>query len=318
MAGFCGYKWLGAGLAATALVLAAPASAESFPVKMTGQHGNHFKGRGRIAIPSYSINYIVAQQATAAGGGFTRARLASQLAGVDESVMRTLVDEAHADLKAQLAAAGIPLASDAEARNVMSAAGVALLPGNRDDGGGGGGITIGSSVKKAFVAFGAQAAPLTELYPAGGKITGIGAIMAMGRANKLNRPGAAIDATLMSPSLTVDFAQMEANSGSRGASASGAAIFTLRMESPVNIQNPGPMGTGTPGIMRPQKDYASDAPFAAVDTGGGDVRAMSSGGKSRGDAVIVDPKAWSTLVRDAYRSYNAAIVEAVLKVRGAS
>ena len=54
---------------------------------------------------------------------------------------------------------------------------------------------------------------------------------------------------------------------------------------------------------------------AAVDTGGGGVRALSSGGAARGDAVIVDPTAWSALVRDAYRSYNAAIVAAIVKAR---
>jgi hypothetical protein len=300
------------------LWLATPAPAEMLPVRMTGQHGAHYKGRSRLAVISYSINYIIAQQATAVGGWGTRARVASTLAGVDESTMRALANEAHADLKAQFAAAGIPVASDAEAKGVLTQAGVELIPGNRDDGGGTGGITIGTSVKKAYVSFGADAAPLTNLYQSGGKVGGLGMIATMGRANKLNRPGEAIDAVLLSPSLTLDFAEMEANRGSRGASAGGSVVFKVRVESPVNIQNPAKMGFGTPGMMRPDKDYASAMPFAAVDTGGADVRALSNGSSAaRGDAVIVDPAAWAALGRDAYRSSNAAIVAAIVKVRKA-
>ena len=303
-----------AGVAMT-LALAPRASAEMLPVKMNNAHGAYFKGRSKIAIISYSINYIVAQQATAVGGWGTKARLAATLAGVEEPMMRSLANEAHADLKAQLAAAGVAVASDEEAMGVLRAAAVELIPGNRDDGGGTGGITIGTSVKKAYVSFGADAAPLTNLYQPGGKVGGLGMLATMGRAGKLNRPGEAIDAVLLAPSLTLDFAEMEAHRGSRGASTSGAATFVLRAQSPVNIQNPGPRGMGTPGFMMPAKDYPSATPFAAVDTGGGSVRALSSGGAARGDAVIVDPKAWSALVRDAYRSYNAAIVAAIVKAR---
>ena len=43
---------------AAAFALACPVSAiaQDFPLKMTGAHGSQFKGRGRLAIPSYSIN----------------------------------------------------------------------------------------------------------------------------------------------------------------------------------------------------------------------------------------------------------------------
>ena len=38
--------------------------------------------------------------------------------------------------------------------------------------------------------------------------------------------------------------------------------------------------------------------------------------RARGDAVVVDLPVWEGLARDAYRSYNAAIVQAIASQQG--
>jgi hypothetical protein len=292
---------------------------------MIGQHSVLFKGRGKIAIPSYSINYIIAQKASASGGVSVKARSTTILAGIDEALMRRMADEAFADLKAQMTAAGLPLASDAEAAGVLTAAGTAMVPGNMQRGGDGG-IVIGKGVKKQFVSFGATAAPLTDLYPAGGKTGGLSALGKIGAIGKLNKPGEAIDATLVFPSMTVDFAESEVSvsrtlAGGKRASASSEVQFSLRGASPVNIQNPAKMGYGTPGGMRPTKDYPIPGEFATVE-GASEASSQTNWGSLYDDGmvkssslVVADPARWTELVRTAYRSYNAAIVSTIQQVR---
>jgi hypothetical protein len=311
--------------AALALACTVSAIAQDFPLKMTGGHGGLFKGRGRLAIPSYSINYIVAQKASAAGGVSVKARSTTILAGIDEALMRKVVDEAFEDLKAQMTAAGLPLASDAEAASVLSTSGTALAPGNTYRGGDGG-IVIGKGIKKQFVSFGATAAPLTELFQPGGKIGGLGAIGKIGSTNKLNTPGEAIDATLIFPSLTLDFAESEVSVsrtlvGGKRASAKNEVQFSIRAESPVNIQNPAKRGIGTPGTMRPAKDASTDVEFSTVE-GGTSATSQTNYGSLFDDGmiknsslVVADPAKWTELARAAYRSYNAAIVAAIKDAR---
>ena len=87
-------KYLRLVVAAIALIGTVPAFPQDFSLKLTGAHGGLFKGRTRIAIPSYSINYIVAQKAAAAGGVSVKAKSTTILAGIDEATMRQIVDEA--------------------------------------------------------------------------------------------------------------------------------------------------------------------------------------------------------------------------------
>jgi len=311
--------------AALSLVWIASAPAQDFSLKMTGGHASLFKGRGRIAIPSYSINYIVAQKAAASGGVSVKAKSTTILAGIDEATMRQMVDEALADLKTQMAAVGLTLATDAEAAGVLSTSGTALAPGNTYRGGDSG-MVIGKGVKKQFISFGATAAPLTELFQPGGKTGGLGAIGKIGSTNKLNAPGEAIDATLIFPSLTLDFAESEVSvshtlAGGKRASASNEVRFSIRAESPVNVQNPAHRGIGTPGTMRPAKDASTDVAFATVEGSTGATSQthygslFDDGTIKNSSLVMADPAKWTELVRAAYRSYNAAIVSAIKQVR---
>lgn len=318
-------KYLHFAAAAAALLCSLSAMAQDFSLKMTGGHAGLFKGRSRVAIPSYSINYIIAQKASAAGGVSVKAKSTTILTGIDEATMRQVVDEAFADLKAQLATAGVALATDAEAANVLSTSGTVLTPGNVYRGGDGG-IVIGKGIKKQFISFGATAAPLTELFQPGGKTGGLGAIGKIGSTNKLNTPGEAIDATLVFPSLTLDFAESEVSvnrtlAGGKRASASSEVKFSIRAESPVNIQNPATRGIGTPGTLRPAKDASSDVVFATVEGSSGATSQTNYGSLfddgtiKNSNQVVADPAKWTELARAAYRSYNAAIVAAVQQAR---
>lgn len=303
---------------AAVLCVAAPVSAQTFPIKMIGQHSAHFKGKSKVAIGSYGINYVVAQKGTAVAGVGLASKVVTGLTGVDEATMRALANEGHADLKAQLTAAGIPIASESAVRGALSEAGVALLPGNsenyRD-----GGITIGKSVKKASVAYGADAAPLTDMYPASGKLAlGFGAI---GKVQKLGKPGAEIDAVIIFPVLTLDYADTEVKvsrtlTGAKRGTVKSNVAFGIRTQSTVNVVNP----AYTAGMFYPAKDVFIEDDFTASPQ---TITAMANDSayllnivdeQKKGNVVVDLPK-WKELVRAAYRAYNAAIVEAISGVK---
>jgi hypothetical protein len=253
------------------------------------------------------------------------------LSGVDEPLMRRLTEEAYADLRKQMEAAGIVLVSEADTMAMVTQSGLERAPGNMMQSGGGAGgfgfgITINKSLTSGHVTFGPAAAPAMTAYR-----TFDSPIAAFtGGGGRMGKPAHALDATLISPSLTIDFAQMSAQTGSdflgrSTASTSGSAGFAILANSPVNLLNPNPISS-TPGAMRPAKDIVSPTPFAKVEEGGAAVSTSATLGaivdsnyqtvqRARGDAVVADPKVWEGLVRDAYRDYNAAIVAEVKKAR---
>jgi len=313
---------LGASVLAFAFLQSAGrALAEAFNVQFHGPRKGWFKGRTRVSVASYQVNFVTIQQATAVGGFGARTRLTAVLSGVDEAVMKRLTDEAHADLKAQLEAAGIPVASDADSQGALASAGVELVPGNRVEGEPAG-ITIGQSVKQGWVGFGASAAPALKGFQILGKPMGLAMPGLMGVLNKLGKPSVAIDAAFVMPVLTIDFAQMEAKGGnsitSQFARAGGKPNFgVIGTGSPTQVfaaNNDRGMGTG--GSFWMKADVRSKTPFvASVGQGEAASRAMAAG-DSRGDAVVVDLPVWEGLVRDAFRSYNASVVKAVQTCRG--
>lgn len=303
---------------AAAVVAATTAFAQttSFPIRMTGQNGSHFKGKSRIAIGSYGINFVVAQKATAVAGVGLNSRVTTGLQGVDEATMRRLANEGYADLRAQLGAAGVALADEAAVRSVFQQAGTAMLPGNTESNRDGG-ITIGKGVKKASVAYGADAAPLTDLYPASGKTSPLAMMGAIGKIQKLGAPGKAIDAVLIFPLLTIDYADTDARvtrtlTGARRGIVSSNVAFGIRAQSPVNVVNP----AFTHGMFGPAKDVFVETPFSAGATemtamANDSASAMSVVEEQKKGNVVVDPARWTALVQDAYRAYNAAIVAVV-------
>lgn len=309
-------------IAAMALTLPMAASAQDFAVKFNKVDRNLFKPT-KVAVLSYAINFITGQRGAASSDVMVKAKVSTTLAGVDEATMRLLVNEAHADLRAQLTAAGVPVASDADVRTLLSDGGVTLVPGNLDRGRDGG-IVIGAGVKKAYVSVGADAAPLTTLFQPGGKVGGFGMLGRIGAGGKLNKPMQALDATVIAPSLILDFADTEAKTsrtlaGSKRASVTSEVQFAIRAMSPVNIQAPVKAGMGFPGMMMLSKDATSDAEFALA---AGVTSATSTAGTwtdpgtaKGGNAVHVDLPRWMALARAAYRAYNAAITAQIVAAR---
>ena len=276
----------------------------------------------RIAVLSYAINFVTGQRASANASVGTKARAGATLVGIDEAVMRRLADAAHADLKAQLAAAGIPVVDDATVADVSRTAGVTLLPGNRDENRDGG-MVIGSGVKKAYVSLGADAAPLSDLYQGGGKVGGFGTLAQLGKGNKLSKPALALGAAFVSPSLTIDFADADARTsrtlaGARRASVDIDTQFVVRMPSPVNIQVGQAVGVAGPTAMTLSRDVVIDAPFSA-SAGASSMSTAGDYGEwnpKDGANIVVDLPRWTALVQSAYRAYNAAIVANLVAVRG--
>lgn len=308
-----------AALAALSLPCAALSQSTQFPIKFTGQHSSHFKGKKRVAIGSYGINYVVSQKGTAVAGVGLSSKVVSGLSGVDEATMRTLADEAYADLKAQLAAAGYAPVGEEDVRGVLQAGGAGFRPGNAESHKDGG-ITIGKSVKKASVAYGAAAAPLTDTFPTAGSGFGLSAFGSIGKTMKLSKAGVPLDAVMIFPMLTVDYADTEAKqtrtfTGARRGIVETNVAFGIRMmTSKVDIINPG----YTAGAFYVVKDV-----FVPDDFTGGpqNITAMSNDSaylmniveeQKKGNVAVDLPK-WTALVRAAYRAYNAAIVEVVRK-----
>jgi len=324
-------RLLGPAAAAALMLCAGPALAQPMPVKWVTMFDSQFKGHPNVVIPAYHVNFITSQQATAVATIGARSRLAMVLAGVDEATMRKLTDAAYADLKAQFTAAGIGVVSEADAQALVAATGLERIPGNMATAGGGPGVTIGKSLRRGFVTFGATDAPALNAYRLAEAQAGLGAAMAnasaVSNSAKFAKPAWPLNANVLIPSLTINFAEMEASTGSgmfgATANASGAVKFMIDLDSPTITLNPVMDGrSANPGGLRPAKNVVWGTPFATVEKGGAQVRSMGTWtdenyqtvARARGDAVVVDLPVWEGLVRDAYRSYNAALVAAVVKV----
>ena len=317
-----------AGAAVAVAIMPVGALAEPLTVQMTGQSRFLMTGYDRFVIPTYQVNFITSQQATAAASIMSRVRLAMVLVGPDQATMRRLTNEAYADLKAQMTAAGLTVVSEAEAQAMVAAAGYQPLPGNMELTGIGPSITIGAGVRKGWATFGPDAAPALEPFRNLKRTMGV-AFGNIGATNALNRSLLAAEAIAVVPALTVDFVAMSASGGgmfSRGASASGRPGVAITVDSPCAIHKPARSGPGTPGGLRPRRDVISTTPFAEVVQGGAEVRASATLSdiadenyqaiqRARGDAVVVDLPVWEDLIRDAYRAYNAAIVAAIVNER---
>ena len=327
-----GRRVFGGWLAAAAL-LAAPAGAvaQEFPVKLMGFSGQQLRG-APIAIPAYQIAFFTQHQGTAVGGVLTKSRLTTTLTGVSEAAMRGLVDEAYADLRSRFEAAGVPLVGEAETRAAVQAAGVELIPGNREVTRIGASITIGDSVKKAYAAYGAAKAPAVQGLHSPGNATGSAIMGTMAINGKIGAVAKAQQSILVMPGLAIDFAKTEAKAGRdflgrESAGVSNRLAFTLSGVSQASLASSAGGGRFvTPGMMRLGKDLSVPTAFGTIATGEGAVRALSVAtvtdsnyidrDAARGDAAVVDEAAWKALVRQAYTAFNIAVVAEVRKAQG--
>lgn len=312
------------GLATTMLVGAASAQ----PPITFGGGGDRtlqagYKINPKVAVPAYHLTFFTAQQGTSVASIEARARLTTVLAGVEPEVMKRLANEAHADLKAKLAAAGVTVIDDETARTAVT--GAELLPGNTDIRPLTSGITIGGGVRKAWATFGADAAPALKAYHNPGAnpaqqmaVIGAGRTVAQGSRR--------IAATVIMPNLIFDFVDTSTSTGrgllgNANANVSSQVGFSLRNTSRTNFISTIPVGpaVGQGGALGFTRDITDPTPFGVVATGEAAVRALSTGPtdglgnrNTRGDAVVVALPVWEGLVRKYFQAYNAALVAALL------
>ncbi len=280
----------------------------------------------KVAIPAYHLTFFTAQQGTSVASIEARARLTTVLTGVEPALMKRLANEAHADLKTRLAAAGVTVVDDETARSAV--VGLVALPGNMEIQPISSGITVGGSVRKAWASFGADAAPALEAFnnPTSNPAKQMGII----GANRVVTQGSRrIAATVLMPHLVFDFVDTSTSSGRGllgGATAGVGAnvVFSLRANSTTNFISTIPAGpaVGAGGALSTGKDFADPTPFATLATGEAAVRALSIGptdglgnSNTRGDAVVADAAVWERLVRQTFQAYNAAVVAAVTKAK---
>ena len=318
------------GVAVLSLGLAAPAMAQTFPVKFYGSPGQVLK-QGPIVVPSYELAFFTQQQGTASGGVLTKSRLTTTLSNVPEATMRRLADEAHADLIAQLKAANVPLADANDFKMKALAAGLPYSPTNSDVTQIGRTITIGAGVASAYAAYGATEAPiLTGLHAPTN--SPMGAMATMGVSRKVAPIVQAQQSVAVMPLLAIDFADTDAKAGRdfmgrEAANVSSRLKFSINMFSKVSLMASFNNGrASSPGIMAMGgKEIGVPTAFGTVLTGEGAVRQMSvtkvvnssyiAEDAARGDAVVVDLPVWEGLVRQAFKDYNAAIVAEIRKAQ---
>lgn len=319
-------KLIGAVFAGAALFAASGAAAEpSGPVDLSGSVGPFFRDASGVAIPAYHVTFITQQQGTAVGNISARARLNAVLADVDETTMRRLANEAHADLVTQLAAAGFTVTPADQARAM--AANVTPVAGNGDVRGVGAGITVGRSVRRGYASYGADEAPMLAPFhnptaPTGGP----NMMQALGASNTIGRAARDADAVAIVPALTIDFINMETSRGDRRANVDTEVVFSLRAASGATIMGRGNSGPGYMQGVRMSRDVSWSDAFATVVEGGAEVREGSMTPipnenyivqeRARGDAVVADITRWEDLVRQAYRAFNAALVAEITEARG--
>jgi hypothetical protein len=314
------------GVAALALVFCASTAVaeQSGAVQFSGTLGPFAREQANVAVPAYHVTFITQQQGTAAGNIEARARLNAVLAGIDEATMRRLTNEAHADLITRLEAANLAVLPAEQARAL--AHGVDPVPGNSDVKGVGAGITIGRSVRRGYASYGADEAPmLVPYHNPTGATGGPNLMRVMGAANTIGRAAREADAWAVIPALSIDFINMEARRTSSSANVSSEVVFSLRMASGASTAGRGAAGPGYMQGLRMTRDVSWNDAFAEVIQGGAAVREGTMTpivnenyeveARARGDAIVADAAIWEELVRQAYRTFNAALVAKIVEAR---
>ena len=298
------------------LSIAAPATAQTFPIKWSNHQSSYFRGVGPIVLPSYHLTFITSKEATAVGGFGARARLTKSLAGVDEATLRRLTDEAYADLSARFTAAGFTVVDPDATRGIIAAGGIQLQPGNVSTALAGQAIVVNSAVSAGHVMFGPLAAPALAPFRPGSNP------MSWTAQYPKLVAGQPKDTLAVLPYLVLDFGNLGADTGSRRgratATVGGDLAFTLRgVQSGLIVVKALDRGRAWPAFIRPENEPSVSTVFATEVPGGAGVRPLQIGTENltRGDAVVVNLPVWEELVRQAFRDYNAAIVAAVVKGR---
>lgn len=277
--------------------------------------------RQRVFIPSYRVSFLVAASDSARTTD-TRANVTTVLTGAEPALIQSITDRAYADLVERLTAAGFSVVTQQEWGATSGAASLNTKPGD-------------IAIQKMSSNGAEQAYAL--VHP-----TGLGAwpetVMPvnLGPVRTMTRE---LDATMIAPRFTVNYAYVQARGGgpmailSRGAQASfrpmihgGPVIGGFSME-PWRVRV-GQHG----GFMEYKVDGSLEAPgdFGLVSGGRGGAQATSSGGASvdtwegrigynsqltATGRFEVDPEAYARLALQALALQNQVAVDELRKAR---
>ncbi len=305
-------------IAADAIQPAAGITVPPAPMTLerSGGRASALAGRTRIALAGYNIGaYTNVSTQASSGGGFTgfgaRTRMDLALAGIEPALLQRIADAAHADLVAQLQAAGYDVVT---AQDVLAAPGgqEALDPVESYEG--------EDPLGNDMLVIGPTGVGAAQFHGVGRRMIGNG-----------NRPATAsnaLDAVMLYPNLSLNFAYT-AGSGNRmfsnRASVEAGPGFSASSIVQVVFSREGRFADGWTTLLM-DEPLAIEGEFASmeeVDSSNNNVAVALSAvlgaglQRSQRDTYLVtaDPAAYETLALSAARGFNAAIVAQVQAAR---
>lgn len=308
--------------AETVTALMAPIELPSSPPqKFTRNVFAGDKVRQRVFIPSYRVSFLIGADASARTTD-TRANVETVLSGAEPALIQAITDRAYADLLDRLTAAGFSVVPREEWSTTSGAASLKAKPGEIEI------QTMSSNGAKQSYAL-VHPSGLSA-WPESAMPVNLGAVRTMTRE---------LDATMVAPRFTVNYAYVRARGGgsmailSRGAQASfqpmihgGPVIGGFSME-PWRVRV-GQHG----GFMEYRVDGSLEAPgdFGLVSGRNGGSRATSVGGAgvdtwegrlgynsqlTATGRFEVDPEAYARLALQALALQNQVAVDELKKAR---
>jgi hypothetical protein len=324
-AGFAsGVATAGGGLSATQIA-AMPGEAAPLPVGFSSAIPASLAAARKVFVPAYGVSYIHTQNARAVsqgglmggfGGGSTRsASVRTGLTGIAPETFQRIADEAHADLLAQLRAAGIEVATAEEAGAIAASA--PRIAGNAHDGSAGGTMLGGQST--GWRTLGAQAAPLVSGLSGEGAGGGLAGLAAIGGNQAAQRMADASGGLVLAPLLRLDYVNVSSSGRSllaATANAEATAQFSVAPGTAVTYaaRRQG-MGASDIGTLQLAASVPSAEPFATMAASGGAAGNWVGLGTRTDAAVQAVEARWVALARAAYRGFNAAIVQQLRAAR---
>jgi hypothetical protein len=269
-----------------------------------------------VVVPAYGVSFLHTQNVSAVsqgglmggfgGGSARRASVRTGLTGISPATFQKVADEAHADLLAQLRAAGIQVAG-AEGVEIPRVAGNALD--------GSSGSTFLGGQYSAWRTIGAAQAPLLQGLAGEHIGGGLGGMAMIGGNQAAGRVAEASGGVALVPLLRLDY--VSTSSSGRGllasrASAEASPHFSVSQGTQVAWaapRRPG-MGAGDVGMLL-ANPVGSDLPFATLSASGGRDGNWVGFGMRTDTAVTAVEERWLALARAAYRGFNAAIVQQI-------
>ena len=205
------------GGASAAQIASLPSDIAPLAVAFSDPIPANLVGQRKVFVPAYAVSYIHTQNVRAVsqgglmggfGGGSTRtASVRTGLTGISPETYQRIADEANADLLAQLAAAGIAVATPEE--TAAAAASATRAPGNALDGSVGGTILGGQST--SWRTLGAAQAPLISGLSGEGAGGGVAGLAAIGGNQALQRMADASQGLVLAPVLRLDYVNVSSS-----------------------------------------------------------------------------------------------------------